>query len=277
MSDPTIDTLCAWARRARPLSPLHGRTRTLRTRAHGWVSIKGGGWTWGEVPVLVSRKDAQLVFGLYGAVEAEREARVSRWLADGGAHAARVLTWAPLADLPVRGGALDVSATCYRDGTPLLPALLATCARIPLRVADLGFLSPRARDRWRDRTCCVMGWSARGFAATFAGALGASLAALHRRGATNDTLTWDNVTLAAEWTDFEWLYAPGHPLPDGTTDERLDERQWKSCIDAFEVVDRLAAFFAPRRRLPTIRACLDAYEQAGGPVDVRADWCGAMA
>lgn len=270
----TGDILRAWSKRARPLSPLHGRTRTARTQEHGWVSIKGGGWTWGEVPVLVSRKDAQLVFGLYGAADADRETRVSGWLSDRGLHATRVLGWAPLTTLPGPTGTIDVSGVRYSDGTALQPVLLATQSRIPLRVADLGFLSAHARVLWRERTCRVMGWRTRTFTGEFAATLGESLALLHRLGGTNDTLTWDNITLAAEWTDFEWFYVPGHPLPDGTTDERLGERQWKSCVDAFEVVDRLAAIFAPRQRLPSIRSCLDAYEHAQGPADVRIDWCG---
>src|SRR5262245_5371886 len=47
-----IPRISEWSLRARALSPLHGRTRTLRVSGFGWVNIKGGGWNWGDIPVL---------------------------------------------------------------------------------------------------------------------------------------------------------------------------------------------------------------------------------
>lgn len=276
--DTPRDVLAAlvktWHPRAAPLSPLHGRTRTVRVPRLGWVSFKGGGWTWGERSVLVSRKDAQLVFGLFGRVDAEREQAVSHWLQTRLLHAARVLGWARVSELGVFENHVDLAGTRFLDGTLVDPAILVTLNRVPVRVADLAFITGTARERWLSRACRATGWRRDRYALEFAGALGRALAALHLAGATNDTLTWDNVTLAAEWTDFEWLYVPGHPLPDGSTDERLAERQWKSCVDGFEVVDRLATFLGAgaARRLASIRVCLDAYEHAGGPVPIRQDW-----
>jgi hypothetical protein len=270
-----VDLVRHWHSRAFAISPWHGRSRSAHTPDHGWLSFKGGGWTWGNQPILVSRKDRQLVFGLYGQADAERELAVSDILLAQGARATRVLGWVPV-ELSGIFSDSGVAAVRYSDGTPVQPVVLVTSSKVPARVADLGFLHGPERVQWIERACDAAGWRVAEFVQSFAAELGRSLAQLHQRGGTNDVLTWDNITLAAEWTDFEWFYYPGYPLPDGTTDVDLQARQWKSCIDAFEVVDRLAALVCgvDGARHEAIDVCLHAYEQAKGPIAIGDDWYG---
>ena len=256
--------------------PVSWRSRTVYVPTVGWISFKGGGWTWGERQLLVSRKGPQMVFGIFGRADAEREVAVSGWLRARTDDAAEVLGWVASADAGIFPPETAVANLRHCDGSPAAPVVLVTRSGIPVRIAELAFLRGSARSRWMARACQVRGWSRDTFATDFAGRLGAALARLHSLGGTNDVLSWDNVTLAAEWTDFEWLYVPGHPLPEASTDERLAERQWKSCIDAFEVVDRLTAMLGgdPFARRGAIRGCLDAYERSEGPVAIRSDWNG---
>lgn len=266
----------AWFSLSTAPSPFHGRSRTVEVPDLGWVSFKGGGWTWGEKRTLISRKDRQMVFGLFGQSDAERELAVSSWLGGRTEDAAIVLGWIPLCNTTVFPHEFHPQRVKYIDETPVNPVILATRSRIPIRVADLAFIQGAERNAWLQRARKAREWTADNFSGNFGAALGAALARLHLLGGTNDSLTWDNVTLAAEWTDFEWLYIPGHELPDGSTDERLPERQWKSCIDAFEVVDKLEALLGGTTsdRRAAIRCCLNAYEKSGGPVSIGEDWNG---
>lgn len=277
VSSSLIELVDAWHPHAKAISPWHGRSRSVKATGYGWLSFKGGGWTWGERPVLCSRKDDRLVFGLFSRKDAEREIRVSNWLHRHCLRATTVLGCVQLDDTRIFPGEFYADVQ-YLDGTFVDPVVLVVQSLIPTRVADLGFLSGPTRATWILETCKVTGWNPRAFAHDFARTLGSSLACLHLVGATNDILTWDNVTLAAEWTDFEWFYVPGEPLPDGSAGERLAERQWKSCIDAFEVVDRLAAFLGltTSGRRNAIAECLSAYQRACGPVDISDDWYGPV-
>lgn len=268
------DMIRTWHPRSSSPTPFHGRSRVIYIPGVGWMSFKGGGWTWGEKPWLVSRKEPQMIFGIFGRAEADRELAVSRWLHDRSEDATDVLGWVSAAEVGVFSPQMNLDGLRFGDGSAVDPVILAVRSRIPVRVADLAFLRGASRSRWYERTCRARGWSAERFDADFAQRLGEALARLHLLGGTNDTLTWDNITLAAEWIDFEWLFVPGHPLPDGTTDQRLAERQWKSCVDAFEVVDKLSAMLGGdlTTRRYAIRCCMEAYERSDGPVRIRSDW-----
>ena len=260
--------------KASPLSVLHGRSRSIYSSDWGWLSFKGCGWTWGKSPVLVSKKDAQLVFGLFGKADAVRESKVSDWLLRFPQDASRVLGWLPALEAGSFPSEIPLDEICYNDGTLVEPVVLVTQSLCPWRVADFGFMSSVERTKAVETACHSRQWSPRKFCAEFATQLGSALARLHLAGGTNDTLTYDNITLAAEWIDFEWLYVPGIELPDGCTDQMLSVRQWKSCLDAFEVVDKLCALcdYEKPSRLEHIDLCLGAYEANRGPVQIRDDW-----
>lgn len=260
-------------KKAIPISPFHGRSKTIYDSSLGWITIKGGGWTWSKKFYLISKKDKHLVFGLYGEKDAKREIKVSNYLLESKIRAGKVIGWTRLDHFTVNSNRIDISDICFSDGSKVYPSLIAYHHIIPVRTADLSFMSHQERTKWIDLTCKSMNWSFESYLTNFSRTLGMELARLHQLGGTNDTLTWDNITLAAEWTDFEWFYVPGIPLPDGTTCEMIEERQWKSCIDAFEVVDKLAALIEPNSRSKAIMDCLEGYEAANGPINIRKDWC----
>lgn len=212
------------------VSPKHGRSLAIPDH-DAWVSIKGIGWTLGGPRVLCSPKDTEMVFGLFGRRDAEREIRVSRRFAALGLDMPRVLGLRPLT------GPHD--GAVYRNGDRVDPVLLYTRTRCPVRVADLAYYSPAVKASALAASARVMGWS--DVLTGFCRHLGATVGRAHRLGCANDTLAFDNVTLCAEVVDFEWLFVPGEPLPDGTTDENLLERQRKEMIYGLEVGCDLAA------------------------------------
>ncbi len=62
------------------ISPLHGRAVALKKSDYEWLTVKGGGWNYGGPQIYLSKKDDELVFGLYGEASAERELQVSKKL-----------------------------------------------------------------------------------------------------------------------------------------------------------------------------------------------------
>lgn len=249
------------------LTPLHGRSVSLPLGECEWLSIKGVGWTKFFPSVLRSRKDAQLAFGVYGAREARREAAVSKRLLQGGVDGSQVIAWGTITAVKRRGAWIDVGTLRWQDNTAVEPAILLTKTKIPARVADLGWFSLAERSNWLSVTKRALAASTNGeLILVFAEYLGRNVAKLHLLGAVNDTLEPSNVTLAAEVTDYEWVFVPGVPLPDGTTDVMLKERQWKEVLYGAEVVQQFA-WQAGYREVESsaISAYLLAYVDAGGP------------
>ena len=82
------------------ISPLHGRAIALKT-PNGWISIKGAGWTYGGPQIYISKKDEQLVFGLYDSLSAERELAISRKIEKFSDEFPKVLYYKKICDNPL--------------------------------------------------------------------------------------------------------------------------------------------------------------------------------
>lgn len=229
-------------------TPIHGRARFV-TLDDGltWL-VKGVGWTFGPPYFLPSPKDAQLYFGLYDRRDAVRELKVSAWLEARAIRAARVGGYTEMPEAWVqrigRGRPL-----CYKDGTPLNPVRLYTHTLIPHRVADLAYFDDARKVAAVAETAglCVWPTDPDGFVRAFAAQLTDTVLRYHALDCVNDSLSWDNCTLAAEPIDYEWFSVPGIPLPDGTEPTiRLAERQQKELIYIAEIAIQLAALLQTR-------------------------------
>ena len=234
--------------------------------ASEFVAVKGVGWTWATPRVYRSTKDPELTFGLLAKVDAARELRVSRWLSNVEVAAGEVLGLGRLSSVPTVGGTSDVSAARWSGGAPIEPCLLYTRHRSPYRVADLAFLTEQERSLATAAAADVRGWRPAEYVEAFASDLGRSMAVLHLAGCINDTRSSDNTTLAGEVTDFEWFTVPGIPLPDGSTVERLAERQEKELVYAVEIVTHLAHYLGRGAAARDAAASvLETYSAHSGP------------
>jgi hypothetical protein len=261
--------------KTKPISPLHGRSITILADNNKWLSFKGIGWTWAKAKFLISKKDSRLIFGLYDKLNADREMKVSSWLKDNNILSGNTVSCFPLStfsSFPHWEWVNQTNNIQYNDGSIIEPYILVTEHVCPIRVADLFFFAEKERERWIDLVCANMNWERNSYLDNFSNFVGLQLARLHLAGATNDTLTWDNITLAGELTDFEWIYVPGISTMCGSNDLNLTNRQWKSCIDMFEILDRLGFIFDPVARGRVVETCIASYEYHGGPIPIRYDW-----
>lgn len=202
-----------------------------------WLSLKGVGWAHGPPWVVLSPKDAELCFGLLDGQSALREVEVSRWLRERGCDVTHCVEAISLSeeDLALIGVR---ELPRFRDGRKIDPAVLLTQCRSALRVSDW---TPRRLVEWRAELEQFFGAEAgtsdrKALVAAFARHLAGTIRRYHALGAVNDTLAADNVTIAGEITDFEWFYVPEIPLPDGSTDARLSDRQAKEAIYLIDVL-----------------------------------------
>ena len=69
----------------------------------------------------------------------------------------------------------------------------------------------------------------------FATHLAQGVALSHAKNIINDTLSYDNVTLAAEMVDFEWIYLPEVQLLDGY-EQNIEKRKLKNIIYLVELL-----------------------------------------
>jgi len=210
------------------ISPLHGRSAWIMNHKWGAVSIKGIGWTIGNIIKLPSPKDARMIFGLYGREEAEREWKVSQYLKKNEIRSTRVLGYTDNIDQKQK-------PLKYLDDSPVNPTLLYTQSISPWRVADLAWMNETERKFAFTEITRACLWSENGFISSFTETLSHNIAKYHSLGCINDSLSADNVTLAAEVTDFEWFGTPIHPLPDGTLWENNVKRKCKEIIYAYEI------------------------------------------
>jgi hypothetical protein len=223
------------------LTPLHGRSAVHVDEQGQFTTIKGLGWTHGGPPILLSPKDAELCFGLFNETDAVRELQVSRWLEQHGFRAVKVTGYASLdiATLPMPEQ-LQGEGFLYANGAEIKPVLMYVQVQNPLRVADLAFLTPDDKQLAIKEAAQIGDWPEEQFVEAFFIQLIKTVGDLHRAGGVNDTLSPDNITLAAELIDFEWLTVPGIPLPDGTTTENLAVRQQKELLYAIDIGLNLA-------------------------------------
>lgn len=211
------------------LSPFHGRSLCIYHKEFGRISIKGGGWTLGPINFHPSPKDKQMYFGLYSLKDGLREWEVNQFLRFHKVHATHVLG---LASFNPEGLA---NPLLFQDGSPVEPSLLFTQSQSPWRVADLVWLSPNELTQVVEEVCTIKAWRSEHFIEHFCQQLASTMAHYHRLGCINDSLSWDNVTLAAEITDFEWFTTPEQALPDGSQFENTDLRRRKEAIYAYEI------------------------------------------
>jgi hypothetical protein len=113
----------------------------------------------------------------------------------------------------------------FANGRRIDPVALFTVASSPYRVADL--YSDAGSAALSDMFRTLAANDADTALESFAVRLVTAVVAYQRLGAVNDTLGVENVVVSGQVTDFEWFFAPGIPLPDGSTSERLEERQHK--------------------------------------------------
>jgi hypothetical protein len=237
----------------RVISPLHGRSAWLRHPEIGHVAIKGLGWTLGPVARFPSPKDSQLYFGLYALRDGHREWEVSEFLASNQVRATRVLG---LASYPCD----SKNAPRFLDGSLIEPCLLYSHSISPWRVADLTWLTPTERYLVVNEVAEKCGWRPDTFIEDFCLRLASSMAHYHRLGCINDSLSYDNLTLAAEITDFEWVTTPAQKLPDGSQYEDADTRLRKEAIYAYEIGCQLAhALGKPEKTLRIASLLYDGY------------------
>jgi len=240
------------------VSFLHGRSAVVLFADECFVTIKGVGWTWGGPRVLSSPKDVALTFGLFSLKDAERELRVSRWLVARNLPAAKVLGLVRLDSIPTGTGELALRGAKSPDGDLINPTLLFTQTLSPVRVADLPVISPEARSATLDHACWRMGWSRENFVKQFTQQLGRNIGLMHDSKCINDTLEAGNITVCAEFIDFEWFTTPDEPLPDGTLFENAEGRRDKEIIYGLEIAIHLATVVNCRFDFHSIREWLQA-------------------
>ena len=224
-------------------TPIHGRTCFATFDDGQTWAVKGVGWSFGPPYFLQSPKDAQLFFGLYDRRDAERELEVSNWLLEHGLRAARVAGYVELPDIWVDRIANGQKLT-FRDGTPLIPVQQYTQTITPYRVADLAYCNDAHKAELIAETATLCDWpkDVDGFVGAFTTQLIETVLKYHALDCVNDSLSWDNCTLAAEPIDYEWFSVPCIVLPDGTEPTiRLHERQQKELIYIGEISIQLAA------------------------------------
>lgn len=253
----------------RRVSVAHRRALSAAIGDGTWLSLKGIGWAHGPPWVVCSPKDAELCFGLLDGQSALREVEVSRWLRDRDCDVTHCLEAISLSEEDVALiGVRELPR--FRNGRKIEPAVLLTQCRSALRVSDW---TPRRLAQWQAELeqffgAATVASDRKALVAAFARHLAGTIRCYHALGAVNDTLAADNVTIAGEITDFEWFYVPGIPLPDGSTDADLSDRQAKEAIYLIDVllslceglaldvpIDELAAIaldssVAKGRRLP---------------------------
>jgi hypothetical protein len=224
-------------------TPIHGRTCFVTFDDGQLWAIKGVGWSFGPPYFLQSPKDAQLYFGLYDKRDSERELAVSNWLFEHDIRSARV---AGFVEIPCEWveRISNGKPLTFRDGTPLIPVQQYTKTITPYRVADLTYCNDTRKLALIKETAALCGWpeDINSFVHSFTLQLIDTVLQYHALDCANDSLSWDNCTLAAEPIDYEWFSVPNIILPDGTDPTiRLIERQQKELIYIGEISIQLAA------------------------------------
>ena len=221
------------------ISSNHRRSIAL-LKSQGGVAtvVKGIGWVHGPPWVYVSPKDLQLCFGLLDWISGNREAKVSNWFESNGLFATRV-RFCKLLD-PDELSLLGLRAPPrFKDGSLVNPCVLVSDAISALRVDDY---VPSRHELWKSEFFRLntpsgeVGLDPISAAREFAKKIARNIESYQRLGVVNDSLSPDNVTLAGEVTDFEWVYVPGIPLPDGSTDSFLDDRQRKEAVYFIDIM-----------------------------------------
>lgn len=224
------------------ISPIHGRAVALNIGEYKWITVKGGGWNYGGPQIYISKKDEELVFGLYSRNSAIRELAVSREIEKFSTEFPKVLYYKSLCDVELPQKYNYLKKLKFKNGQLVNPCLLYTQIKSPFRVADLIYLTEDEKESIVNYCCKYWGISTSDYSKTFIEKLASHVAILHKNGFINDTLDYGNVTMMAEIIDYEWVTAPGIKLFDGTYGlEITDERREKEILYGTEVCLQLKA------------------------------------
>ncbi len=224
------------------ISPLHGRAVAIKKADYQWITIKGGGWNYGGPQIYISKKDEELVFGLYPQSSAVRELAVSHEIEKLTNEFPKVLYYKSLCDISVPEKYAFLKTAKFKNNELINPCLLYTRLRCPFRVADLMYLTETEKTSVIDYCCKYWGISREKYIKTFIQKLASNVALLHKNNFINDTLDYGNVTMLAEIIDYEWITAPNIKLFDGTYGlEITDERKEKEILYGTEVCLQLKA------------------------------------
>ncbi len=224
------------------VSPVHGRAVAIRRGEYDWLSVKGGGWTYGGPQVYHSKKDEELIFGLYPRCSAERESAVSREIEKFSDEFPHVLYYKRICDNAIPEKYAFLSDVTFKNGSLVDPCLIYTQLKSPFRIADLMYLTEKEREHVILESCRYWQISRTDFTRKFTQELAKHVAVLHRHGFINDTLDYGNVTLLSEIVDYEWVTVPGIKHLDGSFGLELsEERREKEILYGAEVCLQLKA------------------------------------
>lgn len=244
------------------ISPLHGRSVALRVSCYDWINVKGGGWNYGGPQVYLSRKDEELVFGLYPLLSAKRELAVSQALEKISDTFPKVMYYKKLSEYKMPPKYMFLTEAKFQNGASVEPCLLYTRVKSPCRVADLMYFTDKEKQRAVQVCCDFWSISPKQYTQKFTQELAKHVAVMHKHGFINDTLDYANVTMLAEIIDYEWVTAPGILLPDGTYGlEITDARREKELLYGAEVCLQLKAMLQePYALFDCYREFIEAYQ-----------------
>ena len=198
---------------------------------------------------MVSPKDDELFFGLYDAESAQREYLISQYLVGQKVRVTEVVGYADIRHV------FSVEPF-FNNGRAVDPCILYTKVRSVYRVADLAYLSPRQINQSISDVCHMEGWSPAHFLEAFCYELTKTVGMMHKLGCCNDTLDPNNVTLAAEITDFEWITTPACSLPVAPYYPDIEKRRAKEIVYLFEVCFQLSCYMGKVNRISEITAII---------------------
>jgi hypothetical protein len=218
------------------ISPLHGRA-CIKYFEDNYYSLKGTGWTFGGPSYFMSPTHEELFYGLLPEDYAKKELLISDVLNEKGFLAGRVIGYGLLGGL---FSSLEV------DNKPFNPSILYTQMVSPYRIADLIYFNLEKRRKLFQETYIasnphlkIIKNSLNDLFWDFAKKLSIANNRLISMGGVNDSLMWDNITLACEIVDFENIYLPEINSKHTLNHLRLDDRQKQSYIWLFELLFKM--------------------------------------
>ena len=245
------------------ISPLHGRAVAIKIGEYQWLNVKGVGWNYGGPQVYISKKDEELIFGVYPLDSAKREVAISKEIEKFSDDFPKVLYYRNIGDFQLPEKYFPLKEVKFRNGQPVNPCILYTQIKCPMRVADLIYFSDEGKRKAVDYCCKYWKIPAQDYVKTFINTLAKHVALLHKHGFINDTLDYGNVTMLGEIMDYEWITAPNICLLDGTDGLVLtEERKEKEILYGAEVCLQLKAMLQEEYNLYDIyKAFVEEYER----------------
>ena len=219
------------------ISAKHGRSLAVKENDFKWILVKGGGWNYGGSLLYRSVKDSELFFGLYDEKDAIRELSVSKALENVSGEFPKVLYYKKFEDCYLPKEYEFLLTVRHTSGKLVIPCLLYTQVKTPLRVADLAFFNDDYKEEIIYTHSNYWGIDTKDFIDTFVKVLAQHVGVMHKNGFINDSLEYSNVTMLGEIIDYEWITAPNILLPDGSKGDIIQpERKEKEIFYAVEVV-----------------------------------------